>query len=75
MPLQVVQARDTAATECAALRAELDRFRECTGKSVEALEQEKACRATLQSLNQAQVSTACRADSQSQNQAQVSFPC
>ena len=59
MPLQVVQARDAAATECAALRAELERFRECTGKSVEALEQEKACRANLQSLNQAQVSTAC----------------
>ena len=54
--LQVSAERDSSNQANVALKAELDRYRDVTGNTVEALEREKAVKAQLETQNKAQVS-------------------
>lgn len=56
--LQVSAERDSSNQANVALKAELDRYRDVTGNTVEALEREKAVKAQLETQNKAQVCAA-----------------
>lgn len=56
--LQVSAERDSSNQANMALKAELDRYRDVTGNTVEALEREKAVKAQLETQNKAQVCAA-----------------
>lgn len=58
--LQVSAERDSSNQANVALKAELDRYRDVTGNTVEALEREKAVKAQLETQNKAQVCAARR---------------
>ena len=53
--VQVSAERDSSNQANIALKAELDRYRDVTGNTVEALEREKAVKAQLETQNKAQV--------------------
>lgn len=53
--VQVSAERDSSNQANVALKAELDRYRDVTGNTVEALEREKAVKAKLETQNKAQV--------------------
>lgn len=53
--LQVSAERDSSNQANMALKAELDRYRDVTGNTVEALEREKAVKKQLETQNKAQV--------------------
>lgn len=53
--VQVSAERDSSNQANVALKAELDRYRDVTGNTVEALEREKAVKAQLETQNKAQV--------------------
>ena len=57
--LQVSKERDSSNEANVALKAELERYRDVTGNTVEALEREKAIKAQLEKHNKAQVQTLC----------------
>lgn len=56
--VQVSAERDSSNQANIALKAELDRYRDVTGNTVEALEREKAVKAKLETQNKAQVRAA-----------------
>lgn len=56
--VQVSAERDSSNQANIALKAELDRYRDVTGNTVEALEREKAVKAKLETQNKAQVCAA-----------------
>ena len=56
--VQVSAERDSCNQANIALKAELDRYRDVTGNTVEALEREKAVKAQLETQNKAQVCAA-----------------
>lgn len=56
--MQVSAERDSSKQANIALKAELDRYRDVTGNTVEALEREKAVKAKLETQNKAQVCAA-----------------
>ncbi len=53
--IQVTSERDLSNEANLALKAELERYRDVTGSTVEALEREKAVKAQLENQNKAQV--------------------
>ena len=53
--MQVSAERDSSNQANVALKAELERYRDVTGNTVEALEREKAVKAQLENQNKAQV--------------------
>ncbi len=53
--MQVTSERDLSNEANLALKAELERYRDVTGSTVEALEREKAVKAQLENQNKAQV--------------------
>ena len=53
--MQVTSERDLSNEANVALKAELERYRDVTGNTVEALEREKAVKAQLETQNKAQV--------------------
>ena len=53
--MQVTSERDMSNEANIALKAELERYRDVTGNTVEALEREKAVKAQLETQNKAQV--------------------
>lgn len=53
--MQVTSERDLSNEANIALKAELERYRDVTGNTVEALEREKAVKAQLETQNKAQV--------------------
>ena len=55
--LQVSAERDSSNQANVALKAELERYQDVTGNTVEALEREKAVKAQLENQNKAQVTT------------------